>query len=183
MKSLVLTSICIGLFAIASFAQVNGRRENQQDRIARGVQSGQLTPGETSNLENQQRGLNGEIRADRAADGGKLTAAEKQQISRQQNGLSKQVYKDKHNAASDHFGNSEVGKREENQQDRIAQGIKSGKLSARQTGNLEGRDAGINREIRTDRKYNGGHLTNAERRQVNRQQNHVSKAIYRDKRK
>ncbi|MDQ2777462.1 MAG: hypothetical protein M3Y57_21485 [Acidobacteriota bacterium] len=183
MKNIALTSICIGLFAITSFAQVNGHRENQQDRIAQGVKSGQLTPGETSNLENQQRGLNGEIRADRAADGGKLTSAEKQQINGQQNGLSKQVSQDKHNGASDHFGNSEAGKREENQQDRIAQGIKSGKLSARQSSNLEGRDAGINREIKTDRKYNGGHLTNAEKKQVDRQQNHVSKTIYHDKRK
>ena len=183
MKKLALTSIFVGLFAMTSFAQVNSRKENQQDRIAQGVQSGQLTPGETSNLENKERGLNGEIKADRAADGGKLTGAEKQQINRQQNGLSKQVYKDKHNAASDHFGNSEAGKREENQQDRVAQGIKSGKLSAGQTSNLEGRDAGINREIKTDRKYNGGHLTNAERKQVNRQQNHVSKAIYNDKHK
>ena len=183
MKSTTLTSICIGVFAVTSFAQVNDRRENQQDRIAQGVQSGQLTPGETSKIENQERGLNGEIRADKAANDGKLTEAEKKRINHQQNGLSKEIYRDKHNAASDHFGNSEVGRREENQQDRIAQGIKSGKLNAGQTANLEGREAGINREIKTDRRYNGGRLTNAERRQVNRQQNHVSKAIYRDKHK
>jgi hypothetical protein len=181
MRSIASTSICIGLFAISSFAQVNGRRENQQDRIAQGVQSGQLTPGETSHIENQERGLNGEVRADRAANDGKLTAAEKKQINHQQNGLSREVYRDKHNAASDHFGNSEVGRREENQQDRIAQGIKSGKLSAGESARLEGREAGINREVKTDRRYNGGRLTNTERRQVNRQQNHVSKAIYRGK--
>jgi hypothetical protein len=181
MRKLTLTSILAVAFALSSFAQVQARRENQQDRIGQGVQSGQLTPGETANLENQERALNGEIRADRKADGGKLTAAERQQINSQQNALSKQIYTDKHNGAADHFGKSEVGRREENQQDRIAQGIKSGNLNAAQTARLEGREAALNQEVRTDRKYNNGHLTNAERRQVNRQQNHLSRSIYRAK--
>jgi len=181
MKRIAVTSICFGLFALTSFAQVNARHENQQDRNAQGVQSGQLTPGETANLENNERGLNGEIKADKTANGGRLTAAERARINRQQNGLSNQVYRDKHNASSDHFGNSEVGSRQENQQDRIAQGIKSGKLNAGQTANLEGREAGINREVRTDRNYNGGHLTGAEHKQVNGQLNRVSKTIRKDK--
>ncbi|MBV9081682.1 MAG: hypothetical protein JOZ62_03335 [Acidobacteriaceae bacterium] len=181
MKKLALTSMFIGVFALSTFAQVNQRRENQQDRIAQGVKSGQLTAGETANLENKERALNGEISADRKADGGKLTAAEKQQINRQQNGLSKQIYTDKHNAAKDNFGNSEVGRRQENQQDRIAQGIKSGSLKAGQTANLENREAALNHEVNADRKYDNGHLTQAERKQVNRQQNQLSRSIYRAK--
>ncbi len=181
MKNVALTSILAGLFAVMSFAQVNQRRENQQDRLAQGVQSGQLTPGEAANLENQERALNGEIRADRKANGGKLTAAEKQQINAQQNTLSHEIYTDKHNASADHFGNSEVGRREENQQDRIAQGIKSGKLTAGEAANLESRETALNQEVRADRKANGGHLTGAEKRQINRQQNHLSRAIYRSK--
>src|SRR5689334_3253533 len=47
------------------------RKENQQDRIANGVQSGQLTAGETSKLETKEAAINGETRADRAANGGK----------------------------------------------------------------------------------------------------------------
>lgn len=181
MKRIAITSILFGAFTLASFAQVNDRRENQQDRIAQGVQSGQLTPGETAAVENNERALNGEIRADRKANGGKLTGAEKQQINGQQNTLSRQIYSDKHNASADHFGNSEVGKRQENQQARIAQGIRSGHLNAGQTANLEGREAGLNQEVRADRKTNGGQLTGAEKRQVNKQQNHLSRSIYRDK--
>jgi hypothetical protein len=181
MKTFTFASIGIVALTVACFGQVNERRENQQDRIAQGVQSGQLTPGETSNLENQERALNGEIRADRKADGGKLTAGEKQQINRQQNGLSRQIYNDKHNAASDHFGNGEVGQRQERQQQRIAQGIRSGRLNAGQTANLEGREAALNHEVSADRKYNNGHLTGAERAQVNRQQNRLSRSIYKDK--
>ena len=52
------------------------RKENQQDRIANGVKSGQLTPGETANLETKEAAINGETKADRAANGGKLTSAE-----------------------------------------------------------------------------------------------------------
>ncbi len=182
MKKLALTSMFLGAFALSSFAQVNSRRENQQDRIAQGVGSGQLTAGETANLENRERAINGEVRADRKADGGKLTAAQKQQINAQQNGVGKQIYADKHNGAVDKFGNSEVGKRQENQQDRIAQGIKSGNLNAGQTARLENREAALNHEVNADRKYDNGHLTNAERTQVNRQQNQLSRSIRRAKR-
>jgi hypothetical protein len=76
---------------------------------------------------------------------------------------------------------SEVGKRQENQQDRIAQGVKSGQLTARETAHLEGREAAINHEVKTDRSANGGKLTPVERKQVNRQQNRASNAIYRKK--
>lgn len=76
---------------------------------------------------------------------------------------------------------SRVGRRQENQQDRIAQGVKSGQLTAGETANLEHKEAKVNREVRSDRKANGGMLTPQERRQVNRQQNRLSRNIYRDK--
>lgn len=77
---------------------INQRRENQQDRIAQGVKSGQLTAGETSRIENREAAINHEVRADRNANGGKLTQGERQQVNRQLNGTSRQIYRDKHNA-------------------------------------------------------------------------------------
>jgi hypothetical protein len=71
--------------------------------------------------------------------------------------------------------------RKENQQDRIAQGVKSGSLTPKETGNLEHKEAGLNKEIHNDRKANGGNLTNKQKAQVNRQQNRLSKNIYNDK--
>ena len=71
--------------------------------------------------------------------------------------------------------------RKENQQDRIAQGVKSGSLTPKETANLENKEAGLNKEIRTDRKQNGGNLTNKQKAQVNRQQNKLSRNIYNDK--
>jgi len=157
------------------------RKENQQDRIANGVKSGQLTAGETANLETKEAAINGETKADRAANGGKLTAAEKAKINKQQNNLSKQIYKDKHNANTAHYGNNKVGQRRENQQDRIAQGIKSGQLTAGETAKLENQQKGINQQVSADRKANGGKLTTAEKKQINHEQNQASKNIYHKK--
>jgi hypothetical protein len=75
------------------------RKENQQDRIAQGVKSGQLTPKETSNLETKEASLNQETKSMRAANGGELTAGDKAVVNKQQNKLPKNIYKDKHNAA------------------------------------------------------------------------------------
>ena len=61
--------------------------------------------------------------------------------------------------------------------DRIAQGVKSGQLTPKETVNLEKKEAAIHKEVRTERKANGGTLTPAEKKQVNSQQNKVSKQI------
>ena len=129
---------------------IQDRKENQQDRIANGVKSGQLTAGETANLEKKQAALNQEERNMRKLDNGKLTAADKKTLTQQQNQLSKQIYQDKHNSAVQNTNpKSEVGKRQENQQDRIAQGIKSGQLTAGEAAHLEHNQAKINQEVRS----------------------------------
>jgi hypothetical protein len=161
---------------------IQDRKENQQDRIANGVKSGELTAGETANLEKKESSLNQEERDMRKLDNGKLTNADKATLNQQQNKLSNQIYDDKHNSAVQNTDpKSEVGKRAENQQDRIAQGVKSGQLTAGETAHLESNEAKINKEVRNDRAANGGKLTPQERRQVNRQQNRESRQIYRDK--
>jgi hypothetical protein len=161
---------------------INQRKENQQDRISNGVASGELTAGETRNLEKKEAGLNAEENRMESRDNGNLTAADKARLTRQQNRLSNQIYRDKHNAAVQNTNpKSEVGKRQENQQDRIAQGVKSGQLTAGETARLERRESAVNREIARDRAANGGTLTAQEKTQINRQENRNSRAIYRDK--
>ncbi len=163
-------------------ATINQRKENQQDRIANGVQSGQLTAGETANLEKKESTLNHEERDMRKLDNGHLTTADRKTLNQQQNQLSNQIYKDKHNAAVQNTNpKSEVGKRAENQQDRIAQGIKSGQMTAGEAARVEKNEANINKEVRNDRAANGGKLTGAEKAQINHQQNQESRQIYRTK--
>ncbi len=191
-----LMSAALAVFALPVVAQstqtitstpvtgesVQDRKENQQDRIANGVKSGELTAGETTNLEKKEAGLNQEERDMRKLDNGHLTGADKATLNQQQNQLSNQIYQDKHNSAVQNTDpKSEVGKRVENQQDRIAQGIKSGQLTAGEASHLENNEAKINHEVRNDRAANGGKLTPQEKAKVNRQQNRQSRQIYRDK--
>ena len=76
---------------------VNERRENQQDRIAQGIRSGQMTAGETARAEGHEQRINQQIHADRSANGGTLTGSERRQVNREQNGASRQIYREKHN--------------------------------------------------------------------------------------
>lgn len=71
--------------------------------------------------------------------------------------------------------------RKQIQQQRIGNGVKNGSLKPKQTANLENKESKLNKEISTDRKQNGGKLTNQEKKQVNQQQNQLSKQIYKDK--
>jgi hypothetical protein len=76
---------------------INQRKENQQDRIAQGVKSGQLAAGETSRLERQEAGINREERGMRAQDDGHLTRSDRATLHQQQNQESRRIYRDKHN--------------------------------------------------------------------------------------
>jgi len=76
---------------------------------------------------------------------------------------------------------SRVGERANNQQDRVANGVRSGQMTARETRNVEGREASINRQVRNDRQANGGRLTGQERQQINQRQNNVSRSINNDR--
>jgi hypothetical protein len=195
-SKLILLSAALAAFALPVVAQSNDasasgqtnsqtvqqRKDNQQDRIANGVKNGELTTGETTNLERKEANLNQEEHDMRSMDKGQLTAADKATLNQQQSNLSHQIYNDKHNAATQTADpKSEVGQRAENQQDRIAQGVKSGQLTAGETSNLEKNEAKINNEMRNDRAADGGKLTPAEKAKVNRQQNRESRQIYRDK--
>ena len=95
-KGLLFTSAALLIFSTPSaFAQsqpagsstapapgtVGERKENQQDRIANGIQSGQLTAGETKNLETKEAGLNKEEHTMRSEDDGHLTAADPEKLN------------------------------------------------------------------------------------------------------
>ena len=181
MRFITTIAIAAAVAAASAIAQVNQRKQNQQDRIAQGVASGQLSAHETANLEKREAAIHQEVHVDRALNGGKLTPAERKQVNAQQNQMSKQIYADKHNVVKQPAYKGEAGARQANQQDRIANGISSGKLSAAQASRLEKGETAINHEVHTERASNGGKLTPAERRRVNAQQDAMSRKIYREK--
>jgi hypothetical protein len=81
------------------------------------------------------------------------------------------------NAQSNH----EINQRKAEQQHRIAQGVRSGELTPRETARLERREGSINREEHAMRRADDGRLTRRDRQILNRRQNRVSRSIYRDK--
>jgi uncharacterized lipoprotein YajG len=76
---------------------------------------------------------------------------------------------------------NQVNRREQRQQNRIANGLKNDKLNANQAANLEKREASLQNQERKDMAEHNGHLTKAEQRQLNRRENRISRSIYKDK--
>ena len=76
---------------------------------------------------------------------------------------------------------NEVNRREENQQQRIAQGDASGTLSAGQTAKIEGQEQKIQTQEAADMDAHNGHLTKPEQRQLNHEENRTSAEIFDDK--
>jgi hypothetical protein len=76
---------------------------------------------------------------------------------------------------------NQVNGREQNQQKRIGNGIKNGKLNSQQATNLEKRETSVQKREQKDMAQHNGHLTKAEQKGINRQQNRISKSIYKDK--
>ena len=77
--------------------QINRREQWQQNRIANGIKSGQLTPRESARLERRENRLARNERRDMARDGGHLTRRDQAHLNREENRVSRGIYRDKHN--------------------------------------------------------------------------------------
>lgn len=177
---------------------VNARQHHQKDRIGQGVKSGQLTKEETKELAGTQQEIRQEEKAYKSD--GTLTAEERKDLHQDLNAASKEIYSEKHDAdtragtaastagAPSSTGGSSVAAgtrdpgvnaRQENQQDRIAQGVKSGELTKKETQVLahkEARVAALEKKLKED-----GTLTASERAKLQKQMDVLSKDIYRQK--
>lgn len=76
---------------------------------------------------------------------------------------------------------NQVNDREQNQQDRIANGVKNDKLTPGQTANLEKGEQRLQNNEKRDMANDNGHLTKQNQRQLNREANRQSAKIYKDK--
>ena len=74
-----------------------------------------------------------------------------------------------------------INQRREHQQQRIAQGIHSGRLNARQAGRLERREASLGRQERHMRFAAHGRLNRVDRVRLNHRLNRTSRDLYRAK--
>jgi|ERR1700693_1915761 hypothetical protein len=76
---------------------------------------------------------------------------------------------------------NEVNRREAHQQKRIGNGIKNGTLTSKQATHLEKRETAVQNREKADMAKHNGHLTKAEQRGINHQQNRISRTIKHDK--
>ena len=100
MKTLAIAA-ALGLATLAALpaaAQVNGREAEQQQRIDRGVRSGELTPREAVRDERQQGRIDRTVSRERARNGGVLTPFERARVSARQDRAGSRIYRTKHNA-------------------------------------------------------------------------------------
>lgn len=101
----MLTLSCAAVLAVAAntFAAdpatsdpgVKAREENQQDRIAQGIRSGELTPHEAQLLEKKEARLH--RLEHRLKSDGTLTKADRERLQHQLDKLSAEIYALKHN--------------------------------------------------------------------------------------
>ena len=89
--------------------------------------------------------------------------------------------KEKEKWKKEHPRRAEVNHRLHDQNKRIKEGLKSGKLTPQQAKQLHQEDQQIHQEERQDAAQDGGHITAAEKQQLNQQENAVSKQIFQEK--
>ncbi|MCS6292578.1 MAG: hypothetical protein H8J66_05835 [Nitrospira sp.] len=156
---------------------------NQETRIEQGLKSGQLSTGEAAKLER------GEAKIDRmesrALKDGNLSTNEAARIQRAQNQESNAINELKHNdvtgnpnSASSQRMQADV-QRNINQQNRIEQGVQSGRLTKKEAARLERGQARVDRtEARAGA---DGHVTGREQARIQHRENVQSRHIYREK--
>lgn len=76
---------------------------------------------------------------------------------------------------------NEVNQREQNLDQRVNQGVTSGTLSSQQAANIDQKVQVIQQQEAKDMAGDNGHLTRAEDRQLNHEENQLSRLIHRDK--
>ncbi len=80
----------------------------------------------------------------------------------------------------DHPRRAEVNGRLNNQNKRVRNGVKDGSLNKKQAHRIHREDRAIRKEERRMARRDGGHITKADKRKLNRQENRVSNQINRD---
>jgi len=97
----MLTASCVAVSAQtavsapgANTPRIDQRQANQEQRIDKGIASGQLNKRETHRLENEQAHIN--KAEDKAKADGSVTAQERKRLTKMQNHASRDIYRQKH---------------------------------------------------------------------------------------
>lgn len=183
----VLTLAFLSLASTAALAAQPARyvqrNANQQGRIEQGLKSGELTTREASRLEREQSAV--ETLEAKAARDGSVSAKEAARIDSAQDKASRDIYRQKHdvqegdpNSASSRRMQADVA-RNQNQQERIAQGVASGELTAHEAARLERGQARSDHALA--RAGANGRVGVVEQNHIQRTDNRQNRRIFRQK--
>jgi uncharacterized membrane protein YebE (DUF533 family) len=157
-------------YAQTNTPRVDRREQNQQNRVAGGLKDGSITSREAAKIERDEA----KIQRDeaRAKADGVVTARERARLNRELNHTSREIHRDRKNSPG-------VDRREQNQQNRVANGLKNGSLTSGEAAKIERDEAKIQRD--EARAKADGVVTAREKARLNRELNHTSREISRDK--
>ena len=150
--------------------RVDRREQNQQKRVADGLKDGSLTSGEAAKIEGEEAKIQ-QDEAKAKADG-VVTSSERKQLNRELNRTGRKIRRDRDNTPG-------IDRREQNQQKRVANGLKNGSLTSGEAAKIEGEEAKIQRDEAKAKA--DGVVTGRERAKLNRELNHTSHEIHHDK--
>ncbi|MGI8788980.1 MAG: hypothetical protein ACR2HG_14655 [Pyrinomonadaceae bacterium] len=180
LELIIALGMILGLAGI-SFAQngtrsINRRQARQERRIEQGAANSSLTPKETYRLEKQEARIS-ELEAKDRASGGRLSLKERAELNRLLNSEDHRIYQQKHDAQGYNPNSANINQRQENQTNRIEQGVANGSLTPQETYRLERQEARIS-ELEAKDRTSGGRLSASERAELNRLLNSESHRIY-----
>lgn len=96
LMTVILSALVAPVLAQTATPRIDAREAHQQQRIANGVASGQLTAKETQHLEARESKLLADEKAAKAD--GVVTGKERAKLTREENRDSRAIYKAKHNS-------------------------------------------------------------------------------------
>lgn len=182
---LVLSAKALGTVAWAdTVAEQDQQRDvNQQQRIEQGLKSGQLSTQEAGHMERDEQHVN--RMESRDLKNGSISPAEQARLNAAQNKTSQAVSSAKHNATTGNPNSVSSERmqtdvqRNENQQQRTANGMKSGALTNKEAGSLERGQAHADRSEANAAR--NGHVGAAEQRGTQKVEDRQSNRIYNKK--
>ena len=150
--SVILVANALGATAWSADVVGNDQQRdlNQQERIERGLKSGELSTKEAGQLEHEQKRVDKMEAHD--LKNGSISAAEQARLQAAENKASQDIYQQKHDAQ---LGNPDSKSSERmqtdvernvNQQQRIQRGIDNGSLTDREAGSLERGQSRVDRD-------------------------------------
>ncbi len=187
-RTLLVTALLAGAALTTSFAASAQtttaasvqRDANQENRIDGGLRNGSITPRENAALQRDEAHVD-KLQARDLKDG-QLTGAEKARLNAAQDKTSRDIRTAEHNgvnanplSASSQRAQAET-QRNANQQQRIANGVKGGGLTHRETAKLENGESKIDR--REARAGANGHVSAQENAKIARADNRESGRIH-----